>query len=136
MSTTFKFYADPGLTTELVAGGATIVSPSPATDRLIYFGSVASGKTLQAASDPGSDPITISSADASVGDGIEASAIVLSLSALGLDSATPGDPINLGTSISSGTGNAIPVYVRTLRGSLGVGSYGGLSLTTNAIVES
>lgn len=136
MSTTFKFYADPGLTTELVAGGATIVSPNPATDRLIYFGSVAAGKTLQAASDPGSDPITISPADASVGDGIEANAIALSLSALGLDSATPGDPINLGTSISSGTGNAIPVYVRTLRGSLGVGSYGGLSLTTNAIVES
>lgn len=135
MSTTWNFFADAGLTVPAV-GGAAIASVGSQTDRVLRFGSPASAKILQAASDPGVDPITITPTDAAPGSGIEASAIRLALSAAGLDSATPGAALNIGTTLNSGTGGAVLVYVRTSRGSLGIGEYADLSLVTNAVVES
>lgn len=134
MSTTFAFYADAGLTT-LATGGAAIASIGSTADRVLRFGSPATDKTLQAASNPGTDPITITPTDGAPGSGIEASAIRLALSAAGLDSATPGAALNIGTTLNSGTAGAVTVYVRTARGSLGIGNYADLSLVTNAVVE-
>lgn len=133
--TTFAFFSDAGLTVPLV-GGATLTDGAGPTDRLIYFGSPASGMTLQAASSPGSDPVTISPNDASPGTGIEVAAIKLALSAIGLDSAVSGAAVTIGTTLNSSAANAIELYVRTTQGALVVGSYPGLSLTTNAVVES
>lgn len=133
MAITFKFYADPGLTTELATGGDTIVQGVGQHDRVIYFGSTASGTTLQAASSPGTDPVTLT--PTGTGTGVDATNIALSLSAIGLDSATPGDALTLGTSLASGAASAVEVYVRTLGAALAPGSYPGLSITTNAVVE-
>ncbi|MDV7391110.1 hypothetical protein RZS08_07150 [Arthrospira platensis SPKY1] len=73
--------------------------------------------------------------DAAPGSGIETSAIRLALSSAGLASATPGAALSVGATLNSGPAGAVVVYVRTARGSLGVGSYSGLSLATNSVVE-
>ena len=135
MSLTFKFFADAGLTSELATGGDTIVETTDYHDRVIYFGSNATGATLQAASSPGTDPIAIAPDDADEEAAPAVSNIALSLSAVGLDTATPGAALNIGTTVSSGVASAVPIYVRTLRGALTAGTYTGLSLTTNAVVE-
>lgn len=134
MSTTWNFYADAGLTA-LAVGGAAIASVGSTQDRVLRFGSPATDKTLQAASNPGTDPVTITPADAAPGSGIEASAIQLALSAAGLDSATPGAPVVVGTTLNSGAAGAVLIYVRTARGALGVGNYADISLVTNAVIE-
>ncbi len=136
-TTTWKFYADAGLTSDVSAGiPVAQVASGGATDLLVYFGSTASGATLQAASSPGGDPITITPADSASGSGVETSMIRLASTALGLDSATPGAAMSLGVSLSSGASNAVPVWVRVAAGALAVGSYtdGGLELC--AVVES
>jgi hypothetical protein len=132
MSLTFAFWAEAGMTVPNTAG-ATITDGLGPTDRIVYFGSPASGKTLQAASAPGTDPVQISIADANGGTGIDATALKLALTAGGLESAVAGAPLSIGTSISSGS--SIAIYVRTSQGALGVGSYADLSLTTNPCVE-
>ncbi len=134
MATTWNLYAEAGLTAP--ASGAVVLSSTGThTDLLMFFGSPSAGKTLRAASAPGAAPITITPADASPGSGIEASAVKLALSSAGLASATGGAALTVGTTLNSGTAGAVAVYVRVMRGSLGVGSYSGLSLTTNALVE-
>lgn len=134
MSTTWNFYADAGLTT-LVTGGATVASGSSPTDRIVYFGSPDTGKTLQAASAPGTDPIIIGVTDANAGTGAPSTAIKLALSFGGLASATPGATLAVGTTLNSGPAGAILIYVRTTQGALTVGTYTDLSLETNAVVE-
>lgn len=132
MSTTFAFWADAGMTVPNTAG-AVITDGAGPVDRIVYFGSPTPGKTLQASSDPGVDPVEISVADSNESTGISTAAIRLSLSAAGLDSAVPGEPISVGLSIASGA--SVAIYVRTEQGSLPVGTYADLSLTTNAVVE-
>lgn len=132
---TWKFYADAGLTV-LATGGVAVVSSETHTDRRLWFGSPAIGKVAQAAPEPGTTPIEIIPADVAAGSGIEASAIRLSLSAAGLGSATPGAALTVGTTLTGGPGGAVIVYVRTSRGALGIGNYADLSLVTTPLVES
>ena len=132
MSLTFAFWADAGMTVPNAAG-ATVTAGAGPTARIVYFGSPASGKTLQAASAPGTDPVQISIADTNAGTGIAATALKLALTAGGLDTAVAGDPLSIGTTISSGA--SLAIYVRTTQGALGVGVYEDLSLTTNVVVE-
>lgn len=132
MSTTFGFWADPGMTVPNAAG-ATVVAGAGPTDRIVYFGSPVPGKILQAASAPGVDPVQIMIADAAPGAGIAASALQLALSAAGLVSAVPGAALSIGATVSSGA--PVAVFVRTSQGALGVGAYPDLTLTTNAVVE-
>lgn len=134
MATTWGFYSDPGLTS-LVSSGATLVDGAGAIDRLVYFGSPAPGKTLQAASLPGTDAIEVSPADADALGGAAVTNIKLALSVGGLDAAVAGAALSIGTTLESGPGGAVPIYVRTLQGSLVVGIYDDLSLTTNGLVE-
>lgn len=132
MSLTFSFWADAGMTVPNAAG-ATITDGLAPTDRILYFGSPASGKVLQAASAPGTDPVQVIIADANAGTGIAATALKLALTAAGLDSAVAGAPLSIGTTINSGS--PIAIYVRTTQGALSIGTYADLSLTTNAVVE-
>lgn len=134
MATTWAFYADAGLTTPLI-GGATLIDGAAAVDRLIYFGSSTASKTLQAASTPGTDPITVSPADSAGGTGAAVGNIKLALTFGGLATATAGAALNVGTTLTSGSANAVPIYVRTLQGALGVGVYDDLTLATNGLVE-
>lgn len=114
---TFKFYTDSGLTTEhtgnLVASH-DVDQLSGDVDQVLYFGSVAASKTLQAVSNPGVDQITLSLADSNVspGNGPETTDYKLALTALGLDSAVAGDPLDIGTTLNSGVGNAVQVHIR------------------------
>ena len=132
MSLTFAFWADAGMTVPNAAG-ATVTAGAGPTDRIVYFGSPASGKVLQAASTPGTDPVQVSIDDANAGTGIAAKALKLALTAGGLNTAVAGEPLSIGTSIPGGS--SIAVYVRTTQGALGIGSYADLSLTTNPCVE-
>lgn len=135
MATTWNFYSDPGLTT-LAAGGATVVQAGAPVDRVLYFGSPVASKQLRAASNPGTDAITITPTDAAASSGAPASAIKLSLSFAGLAGATGGAALPVGTVLNSGAGGAVAVYVRTTPGALGLGTYGDISLQTNDVVES
>lgn len=132
MSLTFAFWADAGMTVPNGAG-ATVTDGAGPTDRIVFFGSPVPGKTLQAASAPGVDPVQISIADAAAGSGIAATALKLSLTFGGLASAVAGAPLSIGTTINSGS--SIAIYIRTTQGSLGVGTYADLSLTSNPVVE-
>lgn len=133
MSLTYAFWADAGMTVPNAAGATLTAGGSP-TDRIVYFGSPVAGKTLRAASAPGTDPVQITIADAAGGTGIAASALKLALSAAGLNTAVAGAALSIGTTVNSGS--AVAIYVRTTQGSLGVGLYEDLSLTTNTVVES
>lgn len=135
MSITFGFYADAGLTVPLTTGGVTQIAGGGAVDRLIYFGSPASGKQLQAVSDPGVAPVQVSVVDANPDSTIEASAIRLALSSGGLGSATPGAALTLGTTLNSGAGNAVAVYVRTDGAISTPGTYTDLALRVAGVVE-
>lgn len=134
MSGAWGFYADAGLTVP-GAGGVVVASNATHVDRELRFGSPVAGKTLQAAADPGVAPIQIIPADDAVGSGIEASAMRLALSPSGLNSATPGGALTIGTTLVSGAGNAVVFYARTARGSLGIGVYPDLKIDTTSVIE-
>jgi hypothetical protein len=137
MAVTWQFYADAGLTVPLTTLSAQQSSAGGAVDLLIYFGSTASGKSLQASSSPGVDPIQITPTDADgAGTNLAATAIKLALSAGGLTSATGGAALTVGTTLTSGTAGAVPVYVRLDSGTSTLGTYTDLSLDTNALIES
>jgi hypothetical protein len=126
-------YTDAGLNTKfdttLHTLGARAVNGGAPGDGVFYIGHPT--ETVEAASDPGIDPITVSISDASVGSGVEASAIKLALSSAGLDSATGGAALSAGVTISPGAGNAAAVHYRWTN-TTGAGSYTEISL---AVVE-
>lgn len=128
MSSTFAWYADAGLTVPLTRGdfvrGAT---PAP-VNRIVYFGSPVAGKLLQHASDPGIEPLQVTVVDAASGSGVAVADVKLASTFAGLDSAVGGAALNLGTTLASGAGNAVPVFVR-VGGSIATpGNYDDVSL--------
>lgn len=135
MSTNYGFYADAGLTVPLSVGGVQQVAGGSPVDRLIYFGNPTAGRRLQAVSDPGVDPVVLEVVDGDEGGGLPASAVRLALSSGALDTAEPGDPITLGTTLLSGAENAVAVYVRTDAGEAALGTYDDLSLAVFDVVE-
>lgn len=137
MAVTLKFYADAGLTTELVSldRSANADGSSGSVDAVVYLGSVAAGKTFRAASNPGVDALVLSVADAASGSGHPAGEIKLATSAGGLAAAVAGAPLNLGTQILSGAGNAIAVWVRWTNTVAVVGVSNELSLNLNTVLE-
>lgn len=138
MTMTFKFYSDAALTTEITAPLAFSQStPSPtASDKVVYLGSVASGKTAEAASDPGVDPILVSIIDSASGSGSPATDVKLALTSGGLATATAGAPLSIGTQITSGSANAKEIHILVLDSTGVVGTNTDLSLQTNYLVES
>ena len=135
MSNTLDFYADAGLATPAPSIYAVQSSDgsAAAVDRVVYLGSPAAAKRFLASSDPGVDQITVSIA--SGGAGVPASALRLALTQGGLDSSTPGAPLDVGVEIISGAGNAVPVHVRIDAGVLASGLYSNLTLATNETRE-
>lgn len=141
MAITFKFYHDSALTEEI-----TVANPLSAvqddvgslapTDYQIYFGSTASGTSVQATSNPGVDPIEVSLLDSDVGTGEVVEAVKLSTTLLGLDAAVAGDPLEIGTTVSSGVGNAYAIWVRIDPTQGNVGTYTDISIVTNGLTES
>lgn len=136
MATSLKFFSDSGLTTEITS--VTINQLADGTtgnvDKLVYLGSNEDASTFEATSDPGVDDIEISIEDSAPGSGVNASNIKLALSSGGLDTATAGDPLSLGTSLDGGVANATPVYIRSDTPALASSSTE-ITLETNDITE-
>lgn len=140
MATTFKFYHDAALTQEITTGNPLTATQDTAgllaaVDKTIYLGSVTAGNKIQAVSNPGVDPITVSVVDANAGTGAPATEFKLALSSGGLASATAGAALNLSHTINSGVANAVPIYTR--RDSvLGTpGTYTDITLETVSVIE-
>ena len=196
MAFTFKIYSDAALTTE----PANLLAPSledgstPAgdNDQIFYIGSIDDTVKAQAASDPGTDQITISIENAidewaagvyvvdtilrptvgeetgykykitvggtavteptwptSIGadvslDGVTYECIddihllnevTLALDAPGLGTGTPGDPLDIGTQITGGTGNGTPIHMRVNQGAHPKGTYTDLQLGVETLEE-
>lgn len=130
---TWKFFADAGMTVQLASLAQQLPDTGGSSEAVVYFGAPASGKTLQAASDPGTDPITITPADSAGESGLAASSVRLALSYAGLAAATPGAGVAVGSTLASGA--AVAVFVRVTLGATAVGSYADLSLVTNPVIE-
>lgn len=135
----FALYKDSGLT-EIFNPAIDRIGPvkTPPEYHVLYLGSPTEGETLQAASAPGTDQITASIVDASPGSGLEASDIKLAASAdtAVIDLATAGDPANLGTTISGGVANAVPIGMRIAFAAGGAVYDTNVSIQISAAVES
>lgn len=137
MSNSLAFYADAGLTTPLSRLDAAQATDgnAPAVDRTIYLGSTAADMKFWASSDPGVDEIVVGIVDSETGDQIPATTVRLALTANGLNSATPGASLDVGTEIFSESANSVAVYVRFDAAAIAAGTYNNLSLVTNETVE-
>ena len=137
MTATFGLYTNAALTIPftppLVANQNADGSTGP-QDFVLYLGSTATGRTLHAQSNPGVDQITLTVVDAAPSTGEPATVVKLATTQGGLGSG--GQTLNLGTAVSSGVGNALPIWVRITDSLHVVGSYTDLSLYTNNLQES
>jgi len=135
---TFKFYTNSNLTAEF-GGTITAVQNLDGTtgrqDFQLWLGSVAASKTLRVDSNPGVDQIALSVVDASPGSGHPASEIKLATTQGGLAGATGGAALNLGTTILSGTSNAVPFWVGVQDSTGVLGTSTELSCLTNLLRE-
>lgn len=140
MAVSFKFYHDSALTQEITAGNPitatqdTLGTIAP-VDKHIYFGSTATSTQAQADSNPGVDQVYVDIVDAASGSGEPDTALKLATTQAGLDSATAGSSLNIGTTINSGSGSAVSVWLRIDDATATVGSYTDLSLQTNTLLE-
>ena len=137
MSISLKVYADAALAnvlSKLAVNQKQDGSTGP-VDTVVYLGSTATSKKFQAASNPGTDQITLSVADSDPSNGHETTEVKLALTQAGLDTATAGASLDLGTQILSESANALPVWVRVQDATGVVGISTELSLTTNEIEE-
>lgn len=135
MAATWKFYSDAGLVSQITTLVAQQSTVRTYETKRVYFGSIEAGKTLYADSNPGVDPIVISLVDAFPGSDLDATDVRLALSEAGLASATPGASLSLGTSLSSGVGNAVVLWVRFYASGEVPGVHTDLKLQTVALAE-
>jgi hypothetical protein len=136
---TFKIYNNSNLTTEFtgfITANQNVDGSTGMQKFQKWIGSTASGRTLQAESNPGVDQIVLSVTDAAAGSGHPVSDISLALTSVGLDSATPGASLNLGTSILSGVVNAKEIWIGVEDSTGVVGTSTELTVTTNLLRES
>lgn len=133
---TFNLFADAGLAVPAVPlSFAQVVGGAP-VDRLVYFGSPAAGKRLQAASNPGADALSLAITDSAPGSGLATTVVKLATSAAGLTSATGGAALALGSTILSGAANAVPVYVRVDSGAASAAVFDDLGWQIAGALES
>lgn len=140
MTTSFKFYHDAALTSEVTAANPveiTALHPGgAATDVQLWIGSTETDVQVQATSDPGVDDIEISIADSDgSGAGNADTACKLATSQAALAAAVAGDPLAIGPTLTSGTGNAVTFWLRVTNAQATVGVYTDLSLETNGLTE-
>ncbi|WP_068634722.1 hypothetical protein [Thauera butanivorans] len=133
MSVSWQFFADAGKTVPLATLSVAVSTFGGVQEGVVYFGSNAAGRQLQAASDPGSDPIEIWAHDTDPEAGLTAGAVKLALSAGGLDGASAGDPITVGTTISSTT--VIAVHYRITVAAMAEAVYSDVQLRTSSVIE-
>lgn len=133
----FGFFTDAGLTTPLSGTldfAQAIDGSTGAQQAILYFGSLAAGRVLRAASNPGVDEIVISVVDADAGTGSPAADVRLALDPTFAGRAG-GDPLSLGVQVSSGAPAAVPVYVEVLDSTGVIGINTDLSLVMTLCEE-
>ncbi len=130
----WKFWADAGLTVP-IDPIPFVHAGSGQQDRVIFFGCAVADLQVQAESDAGVDPITLSLTDSAGGSGLAASVVTLALSPGDLDLNTPGDPLDIGVTITSGILGAVTIYQRVSAGAT-LGHFTDLGIETNPLVES
>ncbi|MFT3758969.1 hypothetical protein [Thauera sp.] len=133
MSVSWQFFADAGKTVPLASLPVAVSTFGGEQSGIVYFGSNAEGRLLQAAFDPGGEPIEIEVYDADSAAGLAATAVRLALSAGGLDGALPGNPVTIGTSISSAT--VIAVHYRITVPLMAEAIYSDVQLRTSSVIE-
>lgn len=130
------FFQDSGLSQPAARLNATAAADgSGSSDHVVYLGGTEATREHVAASDPGTDPIEISIADSEGGLSLLPSALRLALTQGGLATATPGDPLDVGTSIAGGSANAVAVWVRVDAPEIDAAIYDNLNLTTNDLIS-
>lgn len=137
MSNSLNFWQDAGMTVPftLLEAVQTTDGGAAAVDRIAYLGSTTAGNVFQATSDPGVDDVLLTIVDSETGLQIPDTTLRLALSLGGLDGATPGADLVLGTDLLSGAGNAMAVHVRIDAAAIAAGNYDNLSLVTSETVE-
>lgn len=137
MAFTFRFYADPALTTLLPSPLVFVqadTSPTPAV-RTIWFGSPDASAKCQATASPGTASITVTPVDSASGTGSPASDIKLALSVDALATAVSGAALDLPDTVFGGSENAVAIVVQVLDSTHAGGAHLDLSLTTNPLVQ-
>lgn len=139
----WKLYNDSACT-DPFSGVLQINSKTNLTDNpqdfTLYFANIdddpldAGSVKLQAQSAPGTDPVQIYIVDSSPGSGHEAGDITLALTPGDLAVNTPGAPLNLGVTLTSGVSNALPIYIRAVNTVTTVSSSTELSIRIVATV--
>lgn len=136
MAISLGFFHDSALTnpvSQLVFVHATDDS-LPFVKQRVFLGSPDGTKNYQAASVPGIDQITVTVVDPNSIPEFLPTHVKLALTEVGLDTATPGDPLNVGTDIAGGAGNGVEVWIQVIDTNLPQGTYG-LNPTTNLVAE-
>lgn len=130
------FFQDSGLSQPAARLNATAAADgSGSSDHVFYLGGTEAAREHVAASDPGTDPIEVSIADSEGGTSLLPSALRLALTQVGLNAATPGDPLTVGTSIAGGSAHAVAVWVRVDIPETDPAIYDNLSLVTNPLIS-
>lgn len=137
MSVILSFYLDAALTTPVTALApaelAALVGAS--ADRQLWLGGPAAGLRWRDLAAPGSAQIYVQVDDADPATGQPATAIRLALTQAGLDAATPGAALAVGTEILSGVGNAMPLWVRWAVSGTAAGVFEDVALETSDVDE-
>lgn len=138
MALSFNFYFDAALTQPVTAETpiSAAFTGAASTDLQLWFGSTASSTQVQDLTTPGTTPISISPSDSAAGSGQPDTALKLSTSQAGLDTATAGATLEIGTTVLSGVANAFPFWLRISNALTAVAVYTDLSLITSEIIES
>lgn len=134
----FDFYTDTALTSAapspIQVNHNSDFSDNP-QDFQYFLGSLDADRKIEANSNPGVDNIVINVADTTPASGHETTEILLATTQLGLDSATPGASLTVGTSVTSGAANDFEFWVRVVNAVSTVGLTTELSFTTNSVKE-
>jgi hypothetical protein len=128
----FGFYLDSGLT-------QSIVSNFQVTEGIknfqFYLGNPSSTSKLQNSVSPGLTTMYISVEDVVPGSGPEISWVKLAFTYNDLANATPGAPLDIGTTIYGGTTNAVTFWVQIINSLSGVNSSVDLRLKVTGVKE-
>lgn len=138
MSTTWQLFHDSALTNPVEAGDpiALTAAYGGSADLQLWYGSTTASVRIQSTTSPGTNPITLTPVDAASGSGQPNTALKLASTQAGLASATGGAALALGTTLSSGVGNAVSLWVRWTPSGTTAGTFTDLSINSNDVTES
>ena len=141
MATSFKFFHDAALTSEVTSANPIQISHvypgGAASDVQLWLGCTDAALQTEADSDPGVDDIEISISDADGGGtGNASTAVKLATSQGGLAGATAGAALAIGPRISGGVAGAFAFWLRFTNAATAAGAYTDIGLLTNTLRDS